>query len=80
MTYTLKFNHGDRVLVLDWKGNIEARGTMVGRHDTRSGPHYDVQPLDELSLSKRLVGLPESRIMLLGKPYLAFNAEKQSAV
>lgn len=62
MTYTLKFNHGDRVIVLDRRGNHEARGVVVGRHQTRQGPRYDVQPHGEPSLAERLVGIPEERL------------------
>ena len=73
MTYNLKFHHGDRVLVIDHQGGIEARGSVVGRYDTRSGPYYDVQPDGEPSLTRRIAGLPEAKLMLLGKPYLAYD-------
>jgi hypothetical protein len=66
MAYALRFNHGDRVIVLDHRGNHEARGTIAGRHETRSGASYDVQPLGEFSLSKRLVGIPEIRLRRTG--------------
>lgn len=62
MTYTLNFNHGDRVIVVDRHGNHEARGVVVGRHQTHHGPRYDVQPHDEYSLAGRLVGIPEERL------------------
>ena len=73
MTYDLAFHHHDRVLVTDGGGNILCRGTIRGRHQTRTGPHYDVQPWGEPSLSERLVGVPEARILRLGKPYLAYE-------
>lgn len=66
MTYTLNFNHGDRVIVVDRHGNHEARGVVVGRHQTRQGPRYDVQPQGEYSLACRLVGLPEERLRRMG--------------
>lgn len=62
MTYDLKFNNRDRVIVTDCRGNHQARGVIVGRHDSRHGPHYDVQPDGKPSLADRLVGVPEERI------------------
>lgn len=74
MTYQLPYAHGDLVLVLGRDGQIEARGTIVGRCRTRTGPHYDVQP-SGTRLDKRICGIPEGRVMRLGKPYLAYERQ-----
>jgi hypothetical protein len=66
MTYNLNFIHGDRVIVVDRHGNHEARGIVVGRDRARQGPQYDVQPHGKLSLSDRLVGVPEERLRRMG--------------
>ncbi len=66
MSYHLTFRHGDRVIVLDRHGNHEIRGVVAGRHQTRQGPRYDVQPDGEPSLSGRLVGLPEAMLRRAG--------------
>ncbi|MDY3551440.1 hypothetical protein R5W24_000516 [Gemmata sp. JC717] len=66
MTFTMNFNHGDRVIVVDRHGNHEVRGVILGRYETRKGSMYDVQPHGELSLSARLVGIPEDRLRHMG--------------
>lgn len=66
MTYNLKYSHGDRVIVLDSRGNHEARGVIAGRHETRHGPHYDVQPDGKPSLADRIIGIPEDRLRRAG--------------
>ena len=77
MTFNLKYNHGDPVLVVDQLGTIEARGTIVGRHESRTGAIYDVQPAREYSMAKRVTGIPEERIVRMGRPYLAYQAPVQ---
>ncbi len=74
MAYTLNFNHGDRVIVLDGRGNHEARGVVAGRHETRRGPRYDVQPVGKPSLSDRIVGVSEERLGPMCRPVLVKGA------
>lgn len=74
MAYQMTFNHGDRVIVLDHRGNHEERGVIAGRHETRQGPRYDVQPDGKPSLCDRLIGLPEGRLRPVGRPVLVKGA------
>lgn len=74
MAYQLNFHHGDQVVVLDDRGDHLCRGRIQGRAPTSAGPVYDVQPDKESSLSKRLVGVPESRLRVVGRPMLVKGA------
>jgi hypothetical protein len=70
-------NHGDEVMVFDANGNYELRGVIVGVHRC-DPPHYDVQPSRAESLSRRICGIPESRLRSVGKPILAYEGKKPS--
>jgi hypothetical protein len=74
MGLQLRFNHGDRVIVIDSRGNHEARGVVLGRHASRHGAIYDVQPDGELSMSARIKGVPEVRLRRMGRPVLVKGA------
>jgi hypothetical protein len=65
-------HHGDEVLVFDAKGNYECRGVIVGVHRCEP-PHYDIQPNRQESLSRRICGIPESRLRSVGKAILAYE-------
>ena len=67
-----QWNIGDEVLVFDGQGNYELRGRIVGRY--AGGVNlYDVQPNRAESLSKRLCGIPASRLRTVAKPFLAYE-------
>jgi hypothetical protein len=69
-------NIGDEVMVYDSKGNYELRGVIMGVYASNP-PIYDVQPNRAESLSRRLCGIPESRLRSVGRPILAY--ERKSA-
>ena len=66
--------HGDEVMVFDSKGNYELRGVIVGRHKIVGGDYiFDIQPNRQESLSKRLCGVPESRLRSVSRPIKAYE-------
>ncbi len=65
-------NIGDEVMVFDEHGNYELRGKIVGVHRI-SPPIYDVHPNRAESLSKRICGIPESRLRSVAKQILAYE-------
>lgn len=67
-------NIGDRVVVLDQRGEYLTRGTIFGVHRI-DPPHYDVAPYYEASMAKRLCSIPESRIRGVAKEYLAYERQ-----
>lgn len=68
------WNHGDEVMVSDDKGNYEFRGKVVGRHKIVGGDYiFDVQPNRAESMSRRICGIPSSRLRGVSKPILAYE-------
>jgi hypothetical protein len=73
MTAPDRLRHiGDEVMVYDARGNYEIRGVIVGRYAC-DPPIYDVQPNRAESLTRRMCGVPESRLRSVGKPILAYE-------
>jgi hypothetical protein len=60
----MKFNHGDPVVIYDQRKRYDGKGVICGRHESRDGPIYDIQPEGELSLSERRRGIPEAQLRL----------------
>lgn len=70
-------NHGDEVIVLDRNGHYECRGYIVGRYAC-DPPIYDVQPHRSESLSRRLCGIPETRLRNVDKRVKAYEPKQEA--
>lgn len=67
-----KFTHGQEVAVFDANGKFILRGKVMGI--PRCNPtEYDIQPIREMSLARRLRGVPESQLRPIGRPVLAYE-------
>jgi hypothetical protein len=76
--HSLKFNHGDEVMVFDQHGNYECRGKVVGCYAC-AVPLFDVQPNRSESLAKRLHAVPEGRLRRVSREVRAYEPKPRSA-
>lgn len=73
-----ELHHGCVVSVYDHNGRFELSGRIAGRHKIVGGAYiYDIEPLAEYSLKRRICGIPESRVRVhYVPPYLVEIAPK----
>jgi hypothetical protein len=74
MTLSSPLQYGTYVCIIDRHGNIEDRGTIVGRHRVVGGGMiYDIQQRGERSMSKRICGVAENRIRCVDSRVKAYE-------
>jgi hypothetical protein len=76
--HSLKFDHGDEVMVFDKHGSYECRGKIVGRYGYQSNL-YDVLPVKSESLAKRLHAIPEHQLRRVSREVKAYEPKSSSA-
>ncbi len=57
----MTIEHGSYVTVYDRNGNLETRGHIVGINRSNP-PYYDVQPMRDFTMAKRINGIPAALI------------------
>lgn len=80
MTFEMKFNHGDEVMVYDQYNSYLYRGKIHGRAPTNAGERYDIQPSGTYSLSERMHSIPKERLRLASAPVLVVSSSVQIGI